>query len=190
MLVGPAGCGKSRIAEWLSEVVHEEGTMVPLRAALPKNPRLARRHARRGPAPLQLRARRARLDSSARCSSVGRCGATTRMAAPGWQALGNGYGRWVRTRRSGRAACVSRSIRWKPGAWSRATRCAKSPIGRPLLFWLDDIHNASPATIEGLLKIHTDEPDQRIVMVATVRLEDVVMGTATAHAVYASCATS
>ena len=36
------------------------------------------------------------------------------------------------------------------------------------------------ATIEGLLKIHTDEPDQRIVMVATVRLEDVVMGTATA----------
>ncbi len=53
-------------------------------------------------------------------------------------------------------------------------------MARPLLFWLDDIHNASAATIEGLLKIHTDEPDQRIVMVATVRLEDVVMGTATA----------
>jgi tetratricopeptide (TPR) repeat protein len=53
--------------------------------------------------------------------------------------------------------------------------------GRPLLFWLDDLHNASPATIEGLLRIHQDEPDQRIVMVATVRLEDVVLGTPTAE---------
>jgi serine/threonine protein kinase len=32
ILVGPAGVGKSRIAEWLCEVVHEEGTMIPLRA--------------------------------------------------------------------------------------------------------------------------------------------------------------
>src|SRR5690606_27396814 len=32
ILVGPAGSGKSRIAEWLCQSVHEEGTMTPLRA--------------------------------------------------------------------------------------------------------------------------------------------------------------
>src|SRR5690606_29004679 len=30
MLVGPAGVGKSRIVEWLTSTVHEEGRMVPL----------------------------------------------------------------------------------------------------------------------------------------------------------------
>jgi adenylylsulfate kinase-like enzyme len=32
ILVGPAGAGKSRIAEWLCQAVHEEGTMIPIHA--------------------------------------------------------------------------------------------------------------------------------------------------------------
>src|SRR5690606_18682816 len=32
MLLGPAGIGKSRIAEWLAETVHERGQLVPLTA--------------------------------------------------------------------------------------------------------------------------------------------------------------
>src|SRR5690606_21620685 len=32
ILVGPAGSGKSRIAEWLCQAVHEEGTMIPVQA--------------------------------------------------------------------------------------------------------------------------------------------------------------
>ncbi|HEY8946935.1 MAG TPA: hypothetical protein VIM73_21980, partial [Polyangiaceae bacterium] len=53
--------------------------------------------------------------------------------------------------------------------------------GRPLLFWLDDLHNASSTTFEGLLRILSEEPDQRIVMVGTVRSEDVALGTQAAE---------
>ena len=49
--------------------------------------------------------------------------------------------------------------------------------GRPLLFCLDDLHNSGQTTFEGLLRVHEEEPDQRIVMVATVRSEDVQLGT-------------
>ncbi len=52
---------------------------------------------------------------------------------------------------------------------------------RPLLFWLDDLHHAPETTFEGLLRIHRDEPDVRIVMVATVRAEDVQLGTPAAE---------
>src|SRR5690606_5491822 len=53
--------------------------------------------------------------------------------------------------------------------------------GRPLLFFLDDLHNAAQTTLDGLLRIHATEPDQRILMVATVRAEDVQLGTSTAE---------
>jgi hypothetical protein len=49
------------------------------------------------------------------------------------------------------------------------------------LFWLDDLHNAGPATIEGLLRILEDEPDQRILMLATARSEEVALGTSAAE---------
>src|SRR5690606_26088600 len=48
-------------------------------------------------------------------------------------------------------------------------------------FFLDDLHNAAQTTLDGLLRIHTTEPDQRILMVATVRAEDVQLGTSTAE---------
>ena len=32
MLLGPAGVGKTRIAEWMCEAAHEDGRMVPLTA--------------------------------------------------------------------------------------------------------------------------------------------------------------
>ncbi len=44
---------------------------------------------------------------------------------------------------------------------------------RPLLFWLDDLHHAADHTFEGLLRLHEEETGQRIIMVATVRSEDV-----------------
>ena len=49
--------------------------------------------------------------------------------------------------------------------------------GRPLLFFLDDLHNSGQTTFEGLLRVHQEEPDQRRVMGATVRSEDVQLGT-------------
>ncbi|HTM47017.1 MAG TPA: hypothetical protein VL137_18800, partial [Polyangiaceae bacterium] len=45
--------------------------------------------------------------------------------------------------------------------------------GRPLFFFLDDLHNASDTTLEGFIRIHDTETDQRILMVATVRSEEV-----------------
>jgi hypothetical protein len=53
--------------------------------------------------------------------------------------------------------------------------------GRPLLFFLDDLHHAAETTFQGLLGVHRDDPDQRIVMVATVRSEDVQLGTPAAE---------
>src|SRR6187397_1979043 len=52
---------------------------------------------------------------------------------------------------------------------------------RPLLFCLDDLHNTGPATIDGLLRILEDEPDQRIMMLATARAEEVALGTSAAE---------
>jgi hypothetical protein len=53
--------------------------------------------------------------------------------------------------------------------------------GRPLLFFFDDLHNAAQTTFEGLLKIHREEQDQRILMLVTVRAEDVQLGTPAAE---------
>src|SRR5690606_2132414 len=53
--------------------------------------------------------------------------------------------------------------------------------GRPLLLFLDDIQNASQHTVEGLLQMHGTDADQPFVMVATVRSEDVQLGTSTAE---------
>ena len=54
--------------------------------------------------------------------------------------------------------------------------------GRPLLLFLDDLHNASETVIEGLLRIHETELDQRIFMLATVRTEDVQLAGPVANA--------
>ena len=57
----------------------------------------------------------------------------------------------------------------------------KISSGRPLLFWLDDLHNGGPATFEGFIRIHNEETDVKIVMVATARHEDVALGTPAAE---------
>jgi len=179
MLVGPAGCGKSRIAEWLSEVVHEEGTMVPLRARYRKI--RGSLDGMLGAALHHYNFERVERDLIER-SLLERW--KVRRDDKNGRAWVAGAGEWLRP--MGAEAPVGPSgVRFTLDTLETrrmVTRYTLRKIanGRPLLFWLDDIHNASPATIEGLLKIHTDEPDQRIVMVATVRLEDVVMGTATA----------
>ncbi len=176
ILVGQAGVGKSRVAEWLCEDVHEKGTMIPLR--------------------IRYRPVRGPLD--------GMLGAVTQYwnfeRAERNAVEKSLLARWhvAPDDKNGRA--------WVAGAaeWLRPTRGADSPIGpsgmrftldtldvrrhvirytlrriagrRPLLFFLDDLHHASETTFEGLMRIHRDEPDIRIVMVGTVRSEDVQIG--------------
>ncbi|HEY2405899.1 MAG TPA: serine/threonine-protein kinase [Polyangiaceae bacterium] len=179
LLVGPAGCGKSRIVEWLCEVVHEEGSMVPLRA------RYRKIHGSLdgmvGAALHHYNFERADRDTIER-SLLERW--KVRRDDKNGRAWVAGAAEWLRPVGTDQPVGPS-GIRFTLDTLETRRMVTRYTLrkmggGRPLLFWLDDIHNASPATIEGLLRIHQDEPDQRIVMVGTVRLEDIVLGTVTA----------
>jgi tetratricopeptide (TPR) repeat protein len=180
LMVGPAGSGKSRIAEWLCEVVHEEGSMVPLRA---------RYRSIRSPLDGMLGAALSyynfeRVDRSTierslldrwRVRRDDKNGRTWVAGAAEWmrplgpnQPVGPSGIRFTLDTLETRRMVIRYTLR-------------KIGNGRPLLFWLDDLHNAGPATIEGLLRILNEEPDQRIVMLVTARSEEVALGTAAAE---------
>lgn len=182
ILVGPAGVGKSRIAEWLCEVVHEEGSMVPLRA---------RYRALRTPldgmvgaVTQYLNFERADRDTIERSllarwkvAPDDKVGRTWVAGAAEWlrplgpmsdRPLGPSGIRFALDTLETRRLVIRYTLR----------RLAR---GRPLLFWLDDLHHASETTLDGLFRIHREEPDQRIVLVATVRSEDIQLDTPVAE---------
>jgi eukaryotic-like serine/threonine-protein kinase len=172
-LVGPAGVGKSRIAEWLYEVVHEEGTLVPLRA---------RYRPLRGPLDGMMGAvtqyfnfERADRDTIERTLlSRWKIGKNDK-AGRTWVA---GVAEWLRPLGPIADQPIGPSgIRFTldtPETRRMVIRYTLRRIarGRPLLLWLDDLHHASDPTIETHVRLLQDEPDQRIVMVATIRTED------------------
>lgn len=180
ILVGPAGVGKSRIAEWLCEVVHEEGTMVPLRA---------RYRPIRSPLDGMLggvtqyfnfeRADRETIEKSLmmrwKVGSDDKNGRAWVAGASEWlrplppdQPVGPTGIRFTLDTLDTRRLVIRYTLR----------RIAR---GRPLLFFLDDLHHAAQTTFQGLLGVHNEDPDQRIMMVATVRSEDVQLGTPAAE---------
>ena len=177
ILVGPAGSGKSRIAEWLCEVVHEEGSMIPLRA---------RYRPMRGPLDGMLgavtqyfsfeRTERPVVEKSlmARWNAK-----KADKNARSWVA---GASEWLRPYPPGEDHPIGPSgVKFSLDTLEMRRLVIRYTLrriarGRPLLYWLDDLHNASEATFQGLARIHEEEPDQRIVMVATVRSEDVQIG--------------
>ena len=173
ILVGPAGVGKSRIAEWLYESVHESGSMVPLRA---------RYRSPRGPLDGMLGAvtqyfnfERADRDTLERTLlarwKIGR----NDKAGRTWVA---GIAEWLRPLGPISDQPIGPSgIRFSldtPETRRMVMRYTLRRIarGRPMLLWLDDLHHASESTISGLAHLHEEEADQRFVMVATVRDED------------------
>jgi serine/threonine protein kinase len=179
LLVGPAGAGKSRIAEWLCETMHEEGKMVPLRA---------RYRAIRSPLDGMLGAALAyynfeRVDRhTIERSLLDRW--KVRRDDKNGRAWVAGAAEWMRPMGSEQAIGPS-GIRFTLDTLETRRMVIRYTLRkiankRPLLFWLDDLHNTGPATIDGLLRILEDEPDQRIMMLATARSEEVALGTSAA----------
>jgi serine/threonine protein kinase/tetratricopeptide (TPR) repeat protein len=180
MMVGPAGSGKSRVAEWLCEVAHEEGSMVPLRARYRaiRSPldgmlgavlsyynfeRVDRHTIERS---LLDRWKVRRDDKNGRAWVAG-AAEWLRPVGPD-QTIGPSGIRFTLDTLDTRRMVIRYTLR-------------KISRKRPLLFWLDDLHNAGPATIDGLLRILEDEPDQRILMLVTARSEEVALGTSAAE---------
>ena len=182
ILVGPAGAGKSRIAEWLCQAVHEEGTMVPL---------WARYRQIRGPLDGVVgavtryynyeRADRNTIEHSLlkrwKVSEKDKNGRT-------WVA---GAAEWFRPRAPGADTSVGPSgVRFTLDTLSTRRAVSRHVVrkvgeGRKLLFWLDDLHNASESTFEGFRRMHLEDADQPYMIVATVRAEDVHLGTPAAE---------
>jgi serine/threonine protein kinase/tetratricopeptide (TPR) repeat protein len=176
ILAGPAGVGKSRIAEWLYEAVHEEGTLVPLRARYRSLP--GPLDGMMGAVTQYFNFERADRDTIERTLlarwKIGR----NDKAGRTWVA---GVAEWLRPLGPISDQPIGPSgIRFTldtPETRRMVIRYTLRRIarGRPLLLWLDDLHHASDSTIDGLLRLLEEEPDQRIVMVATVRTEDYVI---------------
>jgi len=182
ILVGPAGAGKSRIVEWLCEVVHEEGSMVPLRARY--RPVHGPLDGMLGAATQYLNFERADRDTIERSLldrwKVGRGDKNGRA----WVA---GSAEWFRPLGPVSSAPQGPAgIRFTLDTLSTRRMVVRYVMRklagkRPLLLWLDDLHHAGQATFEGLLKMHENETDQRMVLIATVREEDVHLGTPAAE---------
>jgi tetratricopeptide (TPR) repeat protein len=180
LLVGPAGVGKSRIAEWLAETVHEQGRMVPL---------VARYRRMRGPLD-------GMLGAVAQYYNFERSDRTTieKSLLKRWRARRDdramrtwvaGAAEWLRPNPPGSEEMGPSGVRFSLDTLDVRRQVVRFTLrkiadGRPLFFVLDDLHNAAQTTLDGLLRIHDNEADQRIFMVATVRAEDVQLGTATA----------
>lgn len=171
LLSGEAGVGKSRLAEWLCEEVHERALMIPLRARY-----------RRIAAPLDgvvgavtahYRLERAERDVVEKVllnlwgvDPSDDEGATWVAAAAEWikpapvgaSALGPTGKRFALDRPELRWLVIRRTLE----------RIGKD---RPILLWLDDLHYASSTTFEGLAMLHRDALDTSLFVVATARSE-------------------
>jgi len=175
LLYGEAGVGKSRLAEWLCEQVHERALMVPLRARY-----------RRIPAPLDGIV-------GAVNSHFGLEGADRNLVEKTllncWEIGDNddegktlvaAAAEWLRPTPPGETVPLgptgkrfffdSPAVRYQT-MLRILERVGKS---RPILLWLDDLHLGSMRTFEALSKLQ-DLPDLRVLLLATARSEAVAV---------------
>ena len=177
LLTGAAGVGKSRILEWLCEVVHEEGQMVPLRARY--RPVSTPLDGLLGAVTQYFNFERASRDTIERSLlarwKIGRNDKQGRT----WVA---GVAEWLRPLGPMSDQPIGPSgVRFtldSLDARRMVTRYTLRRIARkrPLLFWLDDLQHANDRTFEGLLRYASEEPEQRLLIVATARSDDLQHG--------------
>jgi eukaryotic-like serine/threonine-protein kinase len=188
MLEGDAGVGKSRLAEWLCEHVHEHAQMVPLRARY-----------QRIPSPLDG----LRGAILAHYNLLGQSRDIIEQALLNEWEVGKGddEGRtwvaaaaaWLRPPAPDEPAGVGpagkRVVLDKPELGRAIVRYVVGRIsaGRPLCIWLDDVHLAPPATNEGFASLHHDLGSMRFLLVATARAEALAADPAATRRVEALC---
>jgi tetratricopeptide (TPR) repeat protein len=172
VLIGEAGVGKSRLAEWLSEQVHEQGKMMPLRARYGRiatpldgvtgavNTHYGLEGANHTLVEQTIMNRWEVLpdDDDAR-SWVAATAEWLRPTPPGTlPPLGPSGKRFILDTPEQRWGVIRRVLE----------RIAKD---RPVLVWFDDLHLASPNTFEMLARLRRDATELRILIVATARSE-------------------
>lgn len=185
---GDAGVGKSRLAEWLCEHVHEHALMVPLRARY-----------QRTPSPLDG----LRGAILAHYNLVGQPRDIIEQALLNeWEISKNdddartwvaASAAWLRPPAPDEPADVGpagkRIVLDKPELGRAIVRHAISKIsaGKPLCIWLDDVHLAPAATNEGFASLHQDLPGLPFLLVATVRAEALAADVIATRRVEALC---
>lgn len=171
-LLGEAGVGKSRIAEWLCEEVHEKGLMWPLRARYGKTP--SPLDGLTGAVNQYFSLQGADRDLVEQTLinrwevDKGDDEALTWVAATA---------EWLRPTPPGTVLPVGPSgkrfvldtpeLRWV------VARKMLERIGeqKPILIWFDDLHLTSANTFDMLARLHRDAPKLRMLIVATARSE-------------------
>ncbi len=173
LLGGEAGVGKSRLAEWLCEEVHERALMVGLRARYRKI--AAPLDGVVGAVTQHYRLERAERDIVEKVLMNVWDIAPDDEDEKTWVAA---TAEWIRPASLGggdvgptgkRFALDRPELRWL------IIRRVLQRIGRtrPILLWMDDLHHAAPTTFEGLTSLHRDAPDLGLLVVATIRSEAV-----------------
>jgi serine/threonine protein kinase/tetratricopeptide (TPR) repeat protein len=176
LLYGEAGVGKSRLAEWLCEDVHERAAMVPLRARY-----------RRIPAPLDgiVGAVNSHFglegaDRNLVEKTLLNCWEVPKTDDEGLTFVA-AAAEWLRPTPPGQALPLGptgkRFFFDTPDLRRRTIRRILEKIGqhRPILLWLDDLHLASERAFELLSKLRQEAPLMRILMVATARSEAIAV---------------
>ncbi len=171
-MIGEAGVGKSRLAEWLFEQVHEQGVMVPLRARYGRIPtpldgvtgavnvHFGLEGADRATVEQTLMQRwEVEPADDGALSWVAATAEWLRPTPPGTQApLGPTGKRFV---------LDTPELRWV------VVQKVLERIGheRPVLLWFDDLHLSSPNTFEMLARLRKAASKLRVLIVATARSE-------------------
>lgn len=171
-LIGEAGVGKSRLAEWVCEQVHERGLMWPLRA-------------RYGRTPSPLDGLTGAVNSFYGLQGADRETVEQTLLdrwevdkADGeelsWVAA---TAEWLRPTPPGTIPPVGptgkRFVLDTPELRFAVSRRVLERIGtdRPLMIWFDDLHLTSANTFEMLTRMKRDSPKLRLLIIATARSE-------------------
>ncbi len=173
LLSGGAGVGKSRLAEWLCQEVHEQGLALPLRAryrkiaapldgvvgALVQHYRVEKCK-RSTIEKVLMNMWAVEPDDDERLTWVAGAAAWLCRQKTDSETLGPTKKRFVLDRPEIKWLVIRKTLE-------------ETARNRPMLLWLDDLHRAPADTFQRLARLKRDLAHVRLLLVATMRNEDV-----------------